>query len=349
MPNQLLTRAIDALAARRDLSVEEASEVLAEIMHGEVSEVQIAAFLIALRTKGETVDELAGLARTMRELAAHVPTERLDLLDTAGTGGGRRTFNVSTTAALVAAGAGCAVAKHGNRSATSSSGSADLLEELGARIDLGPEGVANCIEEAGFGFMFAPAHHQATRFVVPVRRELAVRTIFNLLGPLTNPAGATRQLIGVADASFLDTIAGALARLGVQRALVVAGEDGLDEVSSSAATQVVEVNGERLTRYTLTPPDVDIELADPSDPLLDGGLPRANAEITQAVLAGEPGAHADLVLINAGAAIYAAGAVDSVAAGVEAARAAIASGEAAAALQRYVRASHRHAPEQVLG
>jgi anthranilate phosphoribosyltransferase len=347
MPNQVLTRAIDAVASRRDLSQQEASEVLAEIMHGEVSETQIAAFLIALRTKGETVDELAGLAGTMRELAAHVSTERHDLLDTAGTGGGRRTFNVSTTAALVAAGAGCAVAKHGNRSATSSSGSADLLEALGARIDLGPEGVAKCIKEAGFGFMFAPAHHQATRFVVPVRRELAVRTIFNLLGPLTNPAGATHQLIGVADASFLERIAGALARLGVQRALIVASEDGLDEVSTSAATQVVEVNGEHMKRYTLTPQDFGIGLADASDPLLGGGSPQENADVTRAVFEGEQSVRADLVLINAGAAIYAAGAADSIASGVAAAREALASGGAGAALERYVQASRRNAPAEV--
>jgi anthranilate phosphoribosyltransferase len=347
VPNPILTSAIDAVASRRDLSRQEAAEVLAEIMHGEVSETQIAAFLIALRTKGETVEELAGLAGTMRELAAHVPTERHDLLDTAGTGGGRTTFNVSTTAALVAAGAGCAVAKHGNRSATSSSGSADLLEALGARIDLDPRGVAMCIEEAGFGFMFAPAHHQATRFVIPVRRELAVRTIFNLLGPLTNPAGATRQLVGVADASFLETIAGALARLGVRRALVVAGEDGLDEVSTSAATQVVEVEGDELRRYTLTPQDVGIPLADSADPLLGGGSPVYNAEVTRAVFSGEQGAHADLVLINAGAAIYAAGAADSIASGVEAAREAIASGAAAAALEGFVQASRRHTPERV--
>jgi anthranilate phosphoribosyltransferase len=349
MPNRILTSAIDALASRRDLSSQEASEVLSEIMHGEASETQIAAFLIALRTKGETIQELTGLARTMRELAARVSTERHDLLDTAGTGGGRRTFNVSTAAALVAAGAGCAVAKHGNRSATSSSGSADLLEALGARIDLGPEAVAKCIAEAGFGFMFAPAHHQATRFVIPVRRELAVRTIFNLLGPLTNPAGATRQLIGVADASFLERIAGALVGLGVERALVVAGEDGLDEVSTSAATQVIEVNGEELTRYTLTPQDVGLQLADPSDSLLGGGSPAENAAVTQAIFAGEQGAHADLVLINAGAAIYAAEAADSIASGVQAARAAVESGAAAAALEGYIRASHRHAPEQVPG
>src|SRR5882762_8479280 len=223
-PGDLLTRAIEALASGRDLGLDESAAVLAEIMAGNASEIQIAAFLIALRTKGETVDELAGLARAMRALAAHVSSTRADLLDTAGTGGGRRTFNVSTTAALIAAGAGCAVAKHGNRSATSSSGSADLLEALGARIDLDPTGVSSCIDDTGFGFMFAPAHHQATRFVVPVRRELGVRTIFNLLGPLTNPAGARRQLIGVSDASFLETIAGALGRLGARRALVVAGE-----------------------------------------------------------------------------------------------------------------------------
>src|ERR1700719_4298480 len=214
MPNAILTRAIDALASRTDLSADQTAEVLGEIMNGEVSETQIAGFLVALRTKGETVQELAGLARTMRALATHVPVDRDDLLDTAGTGGGWSTFNVSTTAALIAAGAGCAVAKHGNRSATSSSGSADLLEALGARIDLDAQAVGACIDRVGFGFMFAPAHHQATRFVVPVRRELAVRTIFNFLGPLTTPAGARRQVIGVSDAAHLETIAGALALLG---------------------------------------------------------------------------------------------------------------------------------------
>src|SRR5277367_1261160 len=252
MPNEVLTSAIDAVAARRDLSVEEAERVLEEIMHGEASEIQIAGFLIALRTKGETVDELAGLARAMRSLAAPVDTTREDLLDTAGTGGGRRTFNVSTTAALIAAAAGCAVAKHGNRSATGLSGSADLLEALGARIDLRPDAVAACIEEVGFGFMFAPAHHQATRYVIPVRRELAVRTIFNFLGPLTNPAGARRQLVGVSDPAILDPIAGAVALLGADRALVVASDDGLDEISISASTHVVEVNGESITRYSLS-------------------------------------------------------------------------------------------------
>jgi anthranilate phosphoribosyltransferase len=341
MPNEVLTRAVDALASRRDLSAEEAAEVLAEIMHGEVSETQIAAFLIALRTKGETVDELAGLARTMRDLAAHVPTAREDLLDTSGTGGGRRTFNVSTTAALIAAGAGCAVAKHGNRSATSSSGSADVLEALGARIDLDPEAVAGCIEEAGFGFMFAPAHHQATRFVIPVRRELAVRTIFNLLGPLTNPAGASSQLIGVSDPAFLEIVAGALSRLGTTRALVVSSEDGLDEISTSAATRVIEVNDGELRRYTLTPADVGIELA-PRD--YDGGTPEQNAAVTHAILEGKLGSRADLALINAGAAIYAAGRVGDIAEGVQAARAALQDGAAARALQAYVQASRKRAP-----
>jgi anthranilate phosphoribosyltransferase len=345
MPNPVLTRAIDALASKRDLSSDEAAEVLAQIMHGQASEIEISAFLIALRTKGETVQELAGLARTMRELAAAVPVDRDQLLDTAGTGGGRRTFNVSTTAALIAAGAGCAVAKHGNRSATSLSGSADLLEALGARIDLGPQQVASCIEEAGFGFMFAPAHHAATRFVIPVRRELAVRTIFNLLGPLTNPAGATRQLIGVSDASFLERIAGALAMLGTQRALVVSGEDGIDEISTVAATQVVEVEGDLIRRWTLAPADVGVQLIDPGKAdQLEGGTPQRNAELARAIFEGEQGPRTDLAVINAGAAIYAAGAADTIADGVQAARQALADGEASKALERYLQASHRHAP-----
>jgi anthranilate phosphoribosyltransferase len=340
-PNALLTAAIDAVAGGRDLSVEEAAAVLAEIMSGEVSAVQIGAFLVALRTKGETVDELAGLARGMRELAVRVEVARGELLDTAGTGGGRGSFNVSTTAALIAAGAGCAVAKHGNRSATSQSGSADLLEALGARIDLDPAAVARCIEETGFGFMFAPAHHLATRAVAPVRRELAVRTIFNFLGPLTNPAGARRQLIGVSDARYLETIAGALARLGVDRALVVAGEDGLDEVSSTAATWVVEVNGEQIHAYTLTPGELGIDPRGGEPPA--GGTPAQNAEVTRAVLAGERGGARELALANAGAAIYAAGAAASLVEAVERAREAIDSGAAAAALERFVEAT-RAAP-----
>jgi len=334
LPNPVLTKAIDRLAQREDLSVDEAGAVLAEIMRGDAGEVQIAGFLIALRAKGETADELAGLARTMRELATPVRTGRDDLLDTAGTGGGRMTFNVSTTAAIIAAGAGCAVAKHGNRSATGLSGSADVLEALGARLDLAPDHVARCIDEAGFGFMFAPAHHGATRYVVPVRRELAVRTIFNFLGPLTNPAGATRQVIGVSDAGMMDTMAAALARLGVKRALVVSSEDGLDELSTSAPTRVVEVNAERIDRYTVTAADCGLAGAPPD--AVAGGRPDENAATTRAILAGERGPRRDLAALNAGAAIYAGGRADSIPEGVERAHEAIDSGAAAATLDAYL-------------
>jgi anthranilate phosphoribosyltransferase len=338
----ILTEAIDALASRRDLSSEQAAAVLAEIMEGNASEVQTAAVLIALRTKGETVDELVGLATTMRRLARPVRTGRDDLIDTAGTGGGRPTFNVSTTAALIAAGAGCAVAKHGNRSATGLSGSADLLEALGVRIDLEPEAVARCIEEAGFGFMFAPAHHGATRFVVPVRKELAVRTIFNFLGPLTNPAGAARQVIGVSDAAFLDTIAGALAKLGARKALVVSSADGLDEMSTSGITRVVEVDGPQVHSYEVSPEDVGLPRAHPEE--LAGGTPEANAETTRRIFAGEPGPQRDLAVLNAGAAIYVAGRVDTLEAGVREAEAAVDDGRAAATLERLVSITRELAP-----
>lgn len=340
--SQLLTRSIDRLAGGQDLSQDDTAAVLAEIMSGQATEAQIAGFLIALRMKGETVEELAGLARTMREFAAHVPARHQDLLDTAGTGGGRRTFNVSTTAALIAAAAGCRVAKHGNRSATGLSGSADLLEALGARIDLSPEAVARCIEEVSFGFMFAPAHHQATRYVVPVRRELGVRTIFNLLGPLTNPAGATRQLIGVSDPTYLETIAGALERLGTEHALVVSSEDGLDELSISAPTAVVEVRGGELKRYTVAPEDVGLEPSDPAE--VPGGDPRANADTARRIFSGERGAPRDLAAFNAGAAIYAADVAASLELGVRAAEQAIDSGAAQALLERLVARTQELAP-----
>jgi anthranilate phosphoribosyltransferase len=329
----LLTHSIDALASGQDLSLENTAMVLSEIMHGRATEIQVAGFLIALRTKGETVDELAGLARTMRTLATPVRVSRDDLLDTAGTGGGRRTFNVSTTAALIAAGAGCTVAKHGNRSATGLSGSADLLEALGARIDLSPEAVARCIEEIGFGFMFAPAHHQATRYVVPVRRELAVRTIFNFLGPLTNPAGATRQLIGVSDAAYLETMAGALARLGTRHALLVSSEDGLDELSISAPTRVVEVIDDEIRRYTVGAEELGLEVA--SAEAIPGGDPQQNAETTRRIFAGARGAARELAVLNAGAAIYAAGGADSLEEGVRTAERSVDTGAAVAALERF--------------
>jgi anthranilate phosphoribosyltransferase len=335
MPDPVLTRAIDAVASGADLDFDEAADVLAVIMAGDASHAQTAALLIALRTKGETVEEIAGMARTMRALAAPVVPARDELVDTAGTGGGRPTFNVSTTAALIAAGAGCAVAKHGNRSATGRSGSADVLEALGVRIDLGPQAVARCIDELGFGFMFAPAHHGAMRHVVPVRKELAVRTIFNFLGPLTNPAGARRQLIGVSDPGYLETIAGALALLGVERALVVSSEDRLDEMSIAAPTTVVEVDGADLRRYSVTPEDVGLA----TEPDLDataGGSPQDNAATTRAVLAGEQGPRRDLAVLNAGAAIYAAGRADDLAAGVAAAQAAIDDGAAARTLEALI-------------
>jgi anthranilate phosphoribosyltransferase len=342
LPNPVLTDAIDRLASREDLETEQMAAVLAEIMAGNATETETAAVLIALRTKGETVDELVGLASTMRRLAAPVKTGRDDLIDTAGTGGGRQTFNVSTTAALIAAGAGCAVAKHGNRSATGLSGSADVLEALGVRIDLAPDAIARCIQQVGFGFMFAPAHHGATRFVVPVRKELAVRTIFNFLGPLTNPAGATRQVIGVSDPAFLDVIAGALARLGARRALVVSSADGLDELSTAGATRVVEVNGADLRSYEVTPEQVGLERAAYED--VAGGPPDANAETTRRIFAGERGPARDFAVLNAGAAIYAAGRVDGLEPGVRAAEAAIDAGAASEALDRLVELTGKLAP-----
>ncbi|WP_156028127.1 anthranilate phosphoribosyltransferase [Candidatus Solirubrobacter pratensis] len=331
MPNAVITRALDALASRRDLDADQTAAVLAEIMAGNASEVETAGVLVALRTKGETVDELVGLATTMRAFATPVQTGRDDLIDTAGTGGGRPTFNVSTTAALIAAGAGCAVAKHGNRSATGLSGSADVLEALGVRIDLQPTAVARCISEVGFGFMFAPAHHGATRFVIPVRKELAVRTIFNFLGPLTNPAGATRQLIGVSDPAFLETIAGALARLGARKALVVSSADGLDEMSTAGTTRVVEVDDGELRAYDIAPEDVGLSRAEPGS--IGGGTPDVNAETARRIFAGERGPARDLAALNAGAAIYVSGRVDSLEKGVRAAEAALDDGRAAAALE----------------
>ncbi|MBA2342750.1 MAG: anthranilate phosphoribosyltransferase [Thermoleophilaceae bacterium] len=334
MPNEALTAAIDRLAGGESLASDAAAAVLREVMEGRASEPQTAALLIALRTKGETVAEIVGFARTMRELSVTVEVSGEDLVDTAGTGGGSLTFNVSTTAAFVAAGAGCRVAKHGNRSATSQCGSADVLEALGARIDLEPAAVADCIEELGFGFMFAPRHHLAMKHVVPVRQELAVRTIFNFLGPLTNPAGATRQLIGVSDVAFLDTIAAALAELGGERALVVSGADGLDEFSVSGPTRVVELKDGKTETYDLEPTDAGLEPAGTS--AVGGGTPERNAEVTRSVLAGEDGAQRSLTVLNAGAAIYVGGGADSIETGVRAAEQAIDSGAATEVLARFV-------------
>jgi anthranilate phosphoribosyltransferase len=336
--------AIEAIASGHDLSAAEAQDVLAQIMDGGVSEVQISAFLVGLRTKGETVEEVTGLARTMRAKATAVNVDG-DLLDTAGTGGGAPTFNVSTTAAFVAAASGCRVAKHGNRSATSKSGSADLLEALGARIDLDPEAIARCVDDVGLGFMFAPAHHSATRHVVPVRKALGVRTVFNFLGPLTNPAGANRQLIGVADASKLELIAGALCALGCERALIVSGSDGLDEVSVTAETTVVEILGRQFSSRTVAPEDFGVQRAALAD--LAGGVPERNAEITRAVFAGEPGPARSLVVVNAAAALVAAEAAPDFASAARIAEETIDSGAAAETLDRFVAATNSLAPEAV--
>jgi anthranilate phosphoribosyltransferase len=337
MPNDVVTRAIDAVCSGDHLTADHAAAVLAEIMEGRVGEVQTGAFLVALRAKGETVPELVGLARTMRSLATAVQSGRQDLVDTAGTGGGPSTFNVSTTAALVAAAAGCAVAKHGNRSSTSRSGSADLLEALGVNVDVDPEHVGGIIDAVGFGFMFAPRHHAAMAHVIPVRKELAVRTIFNFLGPLTNPAGAGRQLLGVSDRHYQETIAEALVGLGSRRAMVVAAEDGLDELSISSPTRVIEVANGSTEEWFVEPGQFGLARAELED--VAGGTPEQNAAVTHAVFEGERGPRRDLVLLNAGAAIYLGGKADSLEEGVAKAAEAIDTGEAKVLLERLVAAT----------
>ena len=336
MPNPVLTEAIDRLANQHDLSASDASRVLLEIIEGNASEAQAAAFLIALRTKGETMDEIAGLAAVLRERAVKVDAGE-GLVDTAGTGGGRPTFNVSTTAAFIAAGAGCRVAKHGNRSATSQCGSADVLEALGGNIELGADDVAACIREIGFGFMFAPLHHPAFKHIVPVRRELGVRTIFNFLGPLTNPAGARHQVIGVSDPGKVETMAAALGELGAETALVVSSADGLDEFSVSGATRVVELRHGELSTYDVTPEQVGLEQA--TDGAVGAGTPEQNAIVLREVLAGSPGTERSLAVLNAGAAIYVAGGADSLERGVRAAESAVDSGAAQQVLGRWVEAT----------
>jgi anthranilate phosphoribosyltransferase len=333
MPNPILTEAIERVAGGHDLTSDEAARVLREVMEGNASEAETAGFLIALRTKGETVHEIAGLAAAMRALALRVEAGD-GLVDTAGTGGGRPTFNVSTTAAFVAAGAGCRVAKHGNRSATSQCGSADVLEALGARIDLEPDDVAACIDSVGFGFMYAPKHHAAMRYVVPVRKALAVRTIFNFLGPLTNPAGVRHQVIGVSDPAKLETIAAALGELGTDRALVVCSADGLDEFSVSGSTRVVELRDGRLVSYDVAPEHVGLATA--SDGAVGAGTPDQNARVLRRVIDGEQGTERSLAVLNAAAAIYVAGRAESLSEGVERARESIDSGAAAGALDGYL-------------
>ncbi len=338
IPNAILTEAIDRVASGENLTAESASAVLDQVMSGAVGEAQTAGFLIALRTKGETASELAGLARAMRAHALPVNTGRDDLVDTAGTGGGTPTFNVSTTAAFVACGAGCAIAKHGNRSNTSKSGSADLLEALGARIDLQPTAVAKLIDEIGFGFMFAPTYHAAMRYVVPVRKALAVRTAFNFLGPLTNPAGAGHQLIGVSDPNFQDVIAGALAELGTEHSMVVHGMDRLDELSATQTTRVTEIRGDQIDVHEVTPEDLGLESVEPGR--FSAGTPEENAATTRAVLDGAAGPDRTLTIINAAAAIYVGEKAGSLAEGVQLAQQSLDSGAARDKLDGFVKRSN---------
>jgi len=329
----MIREAIAALVDGRSLTEAEAAAVMEEIMSGEATPAQFGAFVTALRLKGETVDEIAGMARVMREKARRVHVEGV-LLDTCGTGGDARgTFNVSTAAAFVAAGAGARVAKHGNRAMTSRCGSADVLEALGARIDLSPEQVKACLEETGVGFMFAPSFHPAMKFAAGPRREIGVRTVFNILGPLTNPAGAACQVLGVADPSLAETMALVLARLGSRRALVVHG-DGLDEMSISGPTLVCELVEGCVRQYVVTPQEVGLALSDATS--VAGGTPEENAAALREVLAGRPGPRRDIVLLNAAAGLVALERAAALAEGVALAAEAIDSGAARERLERFV-------------
>lgn len=330
-----LTAVIERLINGESLTADEAEAALDFVMRGEASEVQTAALLVALRGKGETRDEIHGLVRAMRRHAEPVRSQREHLVDTAGTGGGTTTFNVSTAAALVAAGAGAGVAKHGNRSSTSACGSADVLEALGVGIDTDPRTTAEAIDKIGFGFMFAPRHHPAMRHVVPVRKALRVQTIFNVLGPLTNPAGAPRQVIGVSDESRMPLIAEALLDIGVEKAWVLRSQDGLDELSIAATSNVIEVEGGKLRRFKINPEEVGIERRT-SLAGLDGGTPADNAAVIRAIFAGETGPARDIVVLNAAATLVVAGIADNLSAGGVLAEAAINDGSAARVLDDLV-------------
>jgi anthranilate phosphoribosyltransferase len=317
------------------LTEAEAQAVIGHVMDGDASESQIAGLLVALRMKGESVDEIVGAARAMRTHAIAVAPRRTDLVDTCGTGGdGLRTFNVSTAAGLVAAGAGAGVAKHGNRAVSSASGSADVLEALGVRVDLPAERVAECIDEVGFGFLFAPAHHPAMRHAAPVRRSLGVRTIFNVLGPLTNPVGARRQLVGVFDEALVRPIAETLRALGCERALVVHGSDGLDELSPCNPSTCADVTPAGVTVSTIDPASLGLPRSRTAD--LAGGDADHNALLLRALLEGELGPRRDAVTLNAGAALVAAGRADDLATGLALAAAAIDDGRALLTLERLV-------------
>jgi anthranilate phosphoribosyltransferase len=331
-----LIEAIAKLVRCENLTEDEAASAFEEIMLGDATPIQIAGFLVALRMKGETVDEITGFARTARAVATPIQIEGA-LLDTCGTGGdGLATFNISTLSAIVAAGSGAKVAKHGNRAASSMCGSADVLEQLGVKVDLGPEGVARCIEEAGIGFLFAPVFHPSFRFAGVPRKELALRTVFNVLGPLCNPAGAKYQALGVADGSMAGKMAEVLMRLGVERAIVFHAGDGMDELSVSGPSYVIEIDGSR-NEYQLDPTELGLGRA-PVDSMRGGG-PEENARIAREVLAGAKGPRRDVVLLNAAAALRAAGLAESWKDGLGVAAEAIDSGRAGEVLQRWAKIS----------
>ena len=331
----MIQETVSRLLDGHDLSRAEAHEAMNEIMRGDATQAQIAGFLVALRAKGETADEIAGCAEAMREHVLHVRPQRTDLVDIVGTGGdGANTYNISTAAALVAAAGGAAIAKHGNRAASSASGSADVLEALGFRLDLPPERIERSIDELGFGFLFAQAHHPAMRHAASVRRELATRTVFNVLGPLTNPAGARALMLGVYSPGLTRTVAEALVRLGASRAYVVHGAGGIDELSPCGPNLVCEVENGAVREYELDPRDLGVERCDPGD--LRGGDPPTNARALRDVLAGAEGGHRSAVLLNAAGGIAAAGHARDLREGLEVARRSIDSGAAAERLDELV-------------
>ncbi len=318
-----------------DLTRDEARETMQEIMRGDATQAQIAGFLVALRAKGETADEIAGCAEAMREHVLQVNPKRDDLVDIVGTGGdGANTFNISTAAALVAAAAGAGIAKHGNRAASSATGAADVLEALGFRLDLEPARIEQSIDELGFGFLFAQAHHPAMRHAAPVRRELGTRTVFNVLGPLTNPAGARALMLGVYSPSLTRTLADALVQLGATRAYVVHGAGGIDELSPCGPNLVCEVENGHVREYELDPLELGVERCDPAE--LRGGDPATNARALRKVLNGADGGHRSAVVLNAAGGIAAAGRAESLREGIIRAREAIDSGVAAARLDQLV-------------
>jgi anthranilate phosphoribosyltransferase len=330
---------IDKLQRRQDLTRDEAAAAMEEIMEGRAQPAQIAGLLVGLSMKGERPTEIVGFAQTMRDRATRLSRNHAPVFDTCGTGGDRaHTFNVSTVAALVLAACGVRVAKHGNRSVSSQCGSADLFEALGVHISAEPDVVERCLDDAGIAFFFAPTFHPSMRHAGPTRKDLGVRTAFNLLGPLTNPAGAARQLVGVPRPELTELVARSLALLGSERAWVVHGADGLDEISTTGYTKVSECRGGAVNTFYVHPGDFGLPKASPAQ--LRGGDAAANADMARAILAGEKGAPRDIVLVNAAAALLIAGRVSAIAEGVHQAAAALDNGEAARALERLVRVSN---------